>query len=51
MIREDYLIFLQDKDWYYWDEKEWKFKLTSKAPPMAIISYNEYYSYLINFTK
>lgn len=43
MIRQDYLIFLQNKEWYYWDEKEWKYKLTSKAPQKAIDSYKEFY--------
>ena len=36
--------FMSNEDWYYWDKKEWKYKLTDKAPPMAIISYNEFYS-------
>ena len=43
MIREDYLIFLQNEEWYYWDEKEWKYKLTDKAPKEAIDSYKEFY--------
>ena len=33
----------KNKEWYYYDKKEQKFKLTKKAPPLAIVSYNEYY--------
>lgn len=35
--------FMENEDWYYHDEKEWKFKLTDKAPPKAVESYNEFY--------
>ena len=44
MIKQDYLIFLQNKEWYYFDEKEWKYKLTDKAPQKAIENYKEFYN-------
>ena len=44
MIKQDYLIFLQNKEWYYWDSEEWKYKLTDKAPPKAVESYKEFYN-------
>lgn len=44
MIRQDYLIFLQNEEWYYFDSKEWKYKLTDKAPKEAIDSYNKFYN-------
>ena len=46
MIRQDYLVFLQNKEWFYFDEKEWKYKLTNKAPQKAIESYKEFYKEL-----
>jgi len=36
--------FMENKEWYYYDEKEEIFKLTDKAPQEAIDSYNEFYS-------
>lgn len=38
--------FTKNKEWYFFDEKEWKYKLTDKAPKEAIESYNEFYSEL-----
>lgn len=38
--------FMNNKEWYYWEYKEWRYKLTKEAPPMAIISYNEFYKNL-----
>ncbi len=35
--------FMNNEDWYYHDEKEWKYKLTDKAPEEAIKSYYEFY--------
>jgi hypothetical protein len=43
MIRQDYLIFLQNEEWYYWNEEEWKYKLTDKATKEAQESYKEFY--------
>ena len=36
--------FMENKDWYYHDKKEWKYKLTEKAPPEAVKSYEDYYA-------
>lgn len=36
--------FMENEDWYYFDEKEWRYKLTDKAPKKAIESYDEFYS-------
>ena len=44
MIRQDYVYFLKNKEWYYYDASEGKLKLTDKAPQEAIDSYNEFYS-------
>lgn len=41
--------FMNDPSWYYFDEKEWKYKLTDKAPPDAIESYNAFYKALDEF--
>lgn len=38
--------FLTNSDWYYFDEEEFKYKLTKKAPKKAIESYNEFYEIL-----
>ncbi len=35
--------FMKNKDWYYYDLKTGRYKLTDKAPKKAIDSYNEYY--------
>lgn len=36
--------FMTNEEWYYHDKKEWKFKLTDKAPPEAIESYKKFYA-------
>ena len=41
-IHEPY--FMKNKDWYYFDEKEFKYQLTDKAPDKAKESYKEFYS-------
>lgn len=38
--------FLSNKEWYYFDEEEWRYKLTDKATEEAIESYNEFYKQL-----
>lgn len=38
--------FMENEDWYYHDEDEWKFKLTDKAPKEAIESYVKFYEEL-----
>ena len=35
--------FMKDSSWYYFDEKEFRYKLTDKAPNEAIVSYKEFY--------
>lgn len=35
--------FLTNKEWYYYDKEKEMYKLTDKATPLAIISYNEFY--------
>lgn len=35
--------FMQNKDWYYHDEEEGKYKLTDKAPEQAKKSYDDFY--------
>lgn len=39
--------FMENKEWFYFDEKEFCYKLTDKAPKKAIESYKEFYN-LIN---
>lgn len=46
MLIEKMPYFLKDKDWYYYDMENGKYKLTNKAPQEAIDSYNEYYKKL-----
>ena len=38
------VYFLKNKDWYYYDKKAHKMRLTDKAPKKAIESYEEYYA-------
>lgn len=38
--------FMYNKKWYYWDKKEWKYKLTKYATKKAIESYKRYYKEL-----
>lgn len=35
--------FMKNDAWYYFDRKEWKYKLTDKAPEEARKSYEEFY--------
>jgi hypothetical protein len=39
-------FFLSNKEWYYEDDESGTFKLTEKATPEAIKSYNEFYAEL-----
>ncbi len=41
MKKEPY--FLSNREWYYFDEREFLYKLTDKAPKEAIKSYKEFY--------
>lgn len=38
--------FMKNSEWFYFDETEWKYKLTSKATREAVESYNEFYALL-----
>lgn len=38
--------FLENPDWYRFDEDECTYELTEKAPPEAVESYNEFYEAL-----
>lgn len=43
--------FLTNEEWYFFDEAEWKYKLTEKAPKKAVESYEEYYDDLFNLRR
>lgn len=36
--------FMQNKEWFYFDEEEFMYKLTEKAPKEAIENYKEFYA-------
>ena len=38
--------FMTNKEWFYFDEKEFKYKLTDKATEQAKQSYKEFYELL-----
>lgn len=38
--------FMYNKKWYYYDYKEYKYKLTKYATKKAIASYNQFYKEL-----
>lgn len=38
--------YMTNTKWYYFDENEFKHKLTEEAPQKAIDSYNEHYKLL-----
>lgn len=40
ILEEPY--YMTNEEWYYFDEKESRYKLTDKAPPEAKKSYEEY---------
>lgn len=42
MKKEPY--FLSNKEWFYFDEQDFCYKLTDKAPEEAITSYQEFYN-------
>lgn len=44
MIDEFMPYFMTNEEWYYYDEVEEMFKLTDKAPPEAVKSYEEFYA-------
>ena len=40
--------FMSNKEWYFFDEAEFCYKLTTKAPEEAKKSYKEFYNLLNN---
>lgn len=46
MIILEQPYFMSNEAWYYFDEEEWKYKLTKEAPPKAVKSYEEHYALL-----
>lgn len=40
--------FMKNKEWYFFDEIAFMYKLTDKAPQEAVDSYNEYYKNVYN---
>lgn len=45
-MRTEEPYFMTNKDWFYFDENDFMYKLTDQAPPKAIESYNEFYDLL-----
>ncbi len=43
--------FMTNPEWYYHDDEEYIYKLTEKAPPEAIKSYEETYAYRLKRTN
>lgn len=39
-------LFMTNSEWYYFDDIEWKYKLTDNATEDAKKSYGDYYSSL-----
>ena len=37
-------FFMNNPDWYYFDEEDWKYRLTDKAPKEARDSYEDFYA-------
>lgn len=44
MVTDERPYFLNNKEWYYYDEEEFCYKLTNKATKKAIESYEEFYN-------
>lgn len=44
----DMPFFMENEEWYYFDFKEKKYKLTEKAPESAKKDYEDYYKQLNN---
>lgn len=45
-MTQDIPYFMSNSEWFYFDEKEWKYFLTDKAPKEARESYDEFYKNL-----
>lgn len=50
MLENDKPYFMKNKEWFYYDVKTFKYKLTDKATKEAIDSYNEYYENNLDIT-
>ena len=48
MVINEEPYFLSNKEWFYYDEEEFCYKLTTKATKKAIESYNEFCELLDN---
>lgn len=46
MIITEKPYFMTNTDWYYYDEDEFEYKVTDKAPQEAVDSYNEFHDKL-----
>ena len=51
MIIDKEPYFLNNKEWYYYDEEEFCYKLTNKATKEAIESYKEFYDLLDEYIE
>lgn len=45
-MTQDKPYFMNNPEWFYFDEKEWKYFLTNKAPKEAKESYDKFYKNL-----
>ena len=43
--------FMTNEEWFFFDEDEWCYKLTEKAPEKAIESYEEFYEKLDGYVE
>lgn len=43
--------FMENAEWYYFDEASFRYRLTDEAPKEAVDSYNEFYDLLEQRTE
>ena len=43
-MTQEFPYFMENKEWFYFDEDEFRYKLTDKAPKKAKESYEEFYN-------
>lgn len=48
---QDVPYFIKNEEWWYYDWKEMKYKLTDKATKEAIESYKEFYKIIESTSK
>ena len=48
---QDKPYFMTNNEWYYFDEEEFKYMLTDKAPKEALLSYEEFYKEFEEFNE